>query len=154
MEGLLFYSQNSPVTCIYFLKSAGIRNFPLLGSPAGLGSISGHSELEHRLPTEKIPCPCSLLQTWGLQQQGTASAWCRNILHDLNKTIITFVKLQGQEQFNSFLKQANFLELLIPFFKKFIILLFMHGQALCYRYFLGLLCRITMCGGTQIIQLL
>lgn len=86
----------------------------------------------------------------GLRQQGSAFTWSRNILHDQNTTISTFVKLQGQEQFNSFLKQANFLELFNIFL---IIFLFMHGQVLlCYRYFLSLPGRIIMCRETQIIQ--
>lgn len=98
--GLLFYTRNSPVLCIYFLKSAGVRTFPLLGSPAQLWSISGRSDLEHVLLTGRIHCSCStahpsLLQAPGLQLQGSASAWCRNILHDQNTTITTFVKLQG-----------------------------------------------------------
>lgn len=54
---LLFYTRNSPVLCIYFLKSAGIKKFPLLGSPAGLWSISGHSDLEHTQGRFTVPGP-------------------------------------------------------------------------------------------------
>lgn len=104
-DGVLFSTGSSPMfsSLFTFFRSARIRKFPLLGSPAHLWSISGRSDLKHALPEGKIHYPG--LQGWpgqslpqaahGLRQQESAWTSCRNILHDQNTTISTFVKLQG-----------------------------------------------------------
>lgn len=128
-------------SCIYFVKLARIRKSPLLGSLECSRSISGHSELKHVLccPKAGFITVCYLVFRPSLPpspRQGcfyNRESWllyAATYLHDWNPIINTSVKPEGQAHFNGFLKEVDFLELLI------FILSCMHEQPLFYYRYL------------------